>query len=122
MRAMFYSAALFNLSVVFLFVFATEWTLSLMQITPAPSEPVYLHFFCVLVAIFGMGYFWIAREPDKNRPIIRLGAIGKLSLVVAGVVEVMIGNISWQILIPLAVDLIYSLLFFRALSQVRCGD
>ena len=116
MNKMFFSGALFNWSAALLFILAAHWTLSLFAVTPLPTERVYLDFFAVLVAMFGVGYFWIALDPATNRPIIKLGAIAKLMFVIAGVISVLLGNISWQILVPLAGDLVYAILFLRYLQ------
>ena len=117
MNKMFFSGALFNWSAALLFILAADWTLSLFGVTPLPTERVYLDFLAVLVAMFGVGYFWIALDPVTNRPIIKLGAIAKLVFVTAGVISVFLDNISWQILIPLAVDLAYSILFISYLQS-----
>ena len=71
------------------------------------------------MALFGLGYYWISCDPVANKNIIRLGAVGKLFLVSVGVIEVAVGNISWQMLIPLSGDFIYSILFFRELKTSR---
>ncbi len=114
-KLMFTLAAWFNWLIAASFIFATNWTLNLWGISPVPESPVYLHFFGILVFMFGVGYFWISRDPVANRPLIKLGAIGKLLLVGVGVIDVLLGFVSWQVLMPLSFDLLFSVLFFLAL-------
>lgn len=112
MRAMFYSAAIFNWVMAVWFGFFVESLFGLLSITPVPTEPVMLQWFSIVVFGFGIGYFWIAQDMVKNRQIMLLGGVAKMLLVATGVLNVIFGMISWQVLLPLSIDFIYALLFF----------
>lgn len=116
MNAMLLSAAVFNWTVALLFIFLPSLVLGILGIN-VPDNPVWLHFFSVLVAGFGVGYYLAARSLNENRGIVLCGAIAKSALCVAGIIEVALGNIPWTILLPLAIDLTYAILFFQVLRK-----
>lgn len=118
-RRMFVTAALFNwlaggaLSVNAAFLFG------LFHITPVPAEPLFLQMFAWVVIVFGVGYYWASRDPAANAPVIRLGALAKLSVFAASLVCVLTGSVSWQVMLLTSVDLLYAALFYAAL---RAGE
>lgn len=114
MRNLFLSAAWFNWLVALLFMIDVEMAFSFFGISPLPSEPLFVHFFSAVVFSFGIGYYWISRDFLANQPIVKLGALAKLILVVVGLVDCLLGLVSWHIMILLMVDLIYSILFYYA--------
>ncbi|RRJ83217.1 hypothetical protein [Aestuariirhabdus litorea] len=118
MKRLLLSAACFNWSVALLFVVDIQWTFTLLGIKPVPSEPLFVELFATLVFCFGIGYFWASRDPRAGAPLIRLGAWSKLILVLVGGLEVVRGLVSWPLLLPLAVDLFYALVFFGLLQRL----
>ncbi len=118
MKTMFISAAWFNWVAAIVFGFASEWILPLLSMEPSPTALFFIHLFCVLVFVFGFGYYRAATDLAGQAPVIRLGATAKLALVFVATVDVVLGLVSWPILVVLAGDLVYALLFFRALSRL----
>jgi hypothetical protein len=114
MKPLFYTAAAFNMVMSFLFAFFHVETFAFFSIVPVPAHPMMTQLFAVLVLAFGIGYFWIARDPVKNRQIILLGALAKIMLVLFVGFQVITGIASWQLLIPVSADLIYAVLFVLA--------
>jgi hypothetical protein len=117
-RKMFLSAACFNWLVAVALVVNVGLLFGVFHVEPVPENRLFVHFFSALVFSFGIGYYWIANDILANRPLIHIGAVGKLVLVCVGVLDVALGIVSWQILILLSVDLVYSLLFFKVLRQL----
>jgi hypothetical protein len=118
-RIMFTTAALFNWVAGGAVAVNAGWLFGLFRITPPPTEPVFLQLFAWLVIVFGIGYFWVSRDPVANVPIIKLGMIGKLSVVLVSLACVMTGSISWQLMILVSADLLYAILFWRALKVIQ---
>ncbi len=116
MKAMFISAAWFNWIAALGFGFAGEWLLPMFSMQPSPTALFFVHLFCALVFVFGFAYYRAATDLAGQAPAIRLGAIAKLAIVVVASVDVILGLVSWPILVVIAGDLIYALLFFRALA------
>jgi hypothetical protein len=120
-KKMLYSAAIFNWLVSLALVAFPYSLFQLFKVTPLPVEPLFLHLFAVLVFSFGIGYYWAARDFVLNAPIIRLGMIGKLAVFFTGIVNVLLANVSWQLLLLVSVDLLYAALFFIALKAIKTG-
>lgn len=95
------------------------WLFGLFRITPLPTETLFLQLFAWLVIVFGIGYFWVSRDPVANVPIIKLGMIGKLSVVLVSLACVLTGSVSWQMMLLVSVDLLYAILFWRALQTLQ---
>ena len=119
MRIMFTTAAWFNWLAGLAVAVNVELLFGLFRITPLPTEPLFLQLFAWLVIVFGIGYFWVSRDPVANVPIIKLGMIGKLSVVLVSLACVLTGSVSWQMMLLVSVDLLYVILFWRALQTLQ---
>ena len=119
MRIMFTTAAWFNWLAGLAVAVNAGWLFSLFRITPLPTEPLFLQFFAWLLIVFGIGYFWASKDPVANVPIIKLGMLGKLSVVLVSLACVLTGSISWQMMLLVSVDLLYAILFWRALQSIQ---
>ena len=118
-RIMFTTAAWFNWVAGGAVAVNAGWLFGLFRITPLPTEPLFLQLFAWLVIVFGIGYFWVSRDPVANVPIIKLGMIGKLSVVLVSLACVLTGSVSWQMMLLVSVDLLYAILFWRALQTLQ---
>ena len=119
MRIMFATAAWFNWLAGLAVAVNAELLFGLFRITPLPTEPLFLQLFAWLVIVFGIGYFWASRDPVANVPVIKLGMIGKLSVVLVSLACVLAGSISWQIMLLMSIDLLYAIMFWRALKAIQ---
>jgi len=119
MRIMFTTAAWFNWLAGGAVAVNAELLFGLFRITPLPTEPLFLQLFAWLVIVFGIGYFWASRDPVANVPVIKLGMIGKLSVVLVSLACVLTGSVSWQFMLLVSVDLLYAILFWRALKAIQ---
>lgn len=118
-RIMFTTAAWFNWVAGGAVFINAELLFGLFRVTPLPTEPLFLQLFAWLVIVFGIGYFWASRDPVANVPVIKLGLIGKLSVVLVSLACVLSGSVSWQIMLLMSVDLLYAILFWRALQTLQ---
>ena len=119
MKSLFLSAAWFNWVVALLLVFYSEVLFTFLGVSPLPTEPLFVHFFVCVIFSFGIGYYWISQDFDGNQPIVKLGALAKMILVLVGLMDCTLGLVSWQIMMLLVVDLIYSLLFYFSYLRFR---
>jgi hypothetical protein len=115
---MFAFAALFNWFVGVAIVFFPAPLFQLFQITPLPTEPLFAYLLGWLVFAFGIGYYWISRDPVVNKPVIRLGIIGKLGVVATVLVATLLGDVSWQMNILSSADLVFAGFFIVALRSI----
>src|SRR5438093_1285077 len=44
-----------------------------------PAHPAYIQFSAAVVATFGLGFWFVARAPERNRDIVKLGVLLKLA-------------------------------------------
>jgi hypothetical protein len=113
---MFLAAALFNWFVAITLFFVPAMFLGLLFVTPPPEQTVWVQQFAGLVFFFGVGYFWASRDFDNNVQIIRLAVWAKSGVVAIGLLNVLMGDISWQFMLAASVDALFAVLFIQALN------
>jgi hypothetical protein len=117
-RWLFGSAAIFNLVVGAALLLLWPWLALLLKLDPAEgSNMVLRNLTAGFVALFGYAFALIALNPLKNRPLIPLGAIGKLLAVASVVWPWLMGVISANLPLFIIADLIYAALFLVYLRQ-----
>lgn len=116
---LFFSAAMFNWFVALVFLFSYQSAFKLLGITPIPDNPIYLHLFAILVAMFGWAYYQAGKDFTANRNLIELGTIAKIVVFLLPFGYFLVGLISWQLPLLASVDLLYALLFIRALKAQK---
>ena len=92
--------------------------MNMFAVTPLPEQSSLIRLAGLLVFFYGIGYFWAAGDLQANAQVIRLGAWAKMGVFTLGLGEVMLGNISWQFLFLVSADLVFALLFLRALRDL----
>ena len=115
---LFFWAAVFNWVIALGLFFVPGPFLGLIQVTPAPEQTVWVQQFAGLVFFFGVGYYWLSRDFEKNIPLARLAIWGKWGVVVIALLNVWRGDISWQLMLPAAADGVFALLFLRAIRSL----
>ena len=115
-RSLFVTAAVFNWLVGLALHFDAALLFRLFGVTPTPTEPLFVQLFAWLVIVFGVGYFWVSRDPVTNLSLIKLGALGKASVVLVCLASVLTGGVSWQLMILASADLVYGILFVVTLK------
>ena len=117
-RRLFFVGALFNWAIATVFVVDVNWLLQLFQVTPLSTEPVFLYLLAAVVFAFGIGYYWVSRDPIANVPIIRLGIVGKLCVAAMALILTVFGEASWQLNLLSGADLAFAVLFIAALKAL----
>jgi hypothetical protein len=76
-------------------------------------DPLYRALFLALAFVFGMGYWWVGRDLEKNHDIIRMGIFGQLSVFALSLYAVSIARprLPWPFLIPGLIDLVFAIAF-----------
>jgi len=118
-KRLFTLSAAFNWLVGLILFFNAGLLFELFHVTPLPSETTFLRLFAGLVFVFGFAYYAAGDDLKIHAPVIRLGAVAKLTVVAIAAYEVMLGNISWQFMLLAGADLVFALLFFKALKTVN---
>lgn len=116
-RIMFYSAAIFNWCACLIF-FAPLGIADALDLSHSVSSGPFEQIALMAIALFGLGYWMVARDTGANRGIVVLGLIGKL-----GVVAILFGHyflggdVNFNLAGLSLGDLIYSILFFQFLRS-----
>jgi hypothetical protein len=76
-----------------------------------------LHLFAACVALFGLGYYWVAQDPSSNRSLIKLGVIGKPMVFAIFLGHALAGGIALVAVTPAIGDLVLGALFLEFLRK-----
>jgi len=116
-QRMFYAAAIYN----WLAAAATiAKTVSPSQIPiDSPFDQFGGQVFALMVAVFGYGYFIVARDPARNEGLVQIGIIGKLLIFVLFLAYAIAGTFPYILMIPACGDVLFSLLFLEFLLVGR---
>lgn len=121
--ALFLIAALWNWSIAVSAFALPGLVYRLTMPIPAPDNLAMTYLFMGLVLVFGIGYFWAWQDFARNAPLVRLGVVGKLTVFFIATIAMLTGQIGVLLFVIAFGDLIFALLFLRALSTISCpGD
>jgi quinol-cytochrome oxidoreductase complex cytochrome b subunit len=119
-RPLFVVAGVYDLVLGLGYLFLYRWVFNRFSVM-LPNHPAYLQLNALFVVVFGLGFLLVARDPERNRDIIRLGVLLKLAY--AGIVftYAALGNMP-SMWIPWAVcDLLFAAAFLLALRAIPTG-
>ena len=122
-RRLFTIGALWNWAIAALLAGLAAFSLEglALFLNDIPESLLWFHLFFGLVAVFGVGYYWIAQAPHRNRDIIKMGVLAK-SLVVALVIPAWYaGQVTALGASAATVDFIFTILFIDVLVQNPMG-
>ena len=121
-RKLFGNAAVFNFVVAAALLFLRPWVGPLVRLDPvAGTNLVFVYMSAMLVGVFGYTYLRIAQDPERFRPFIELGVIGKLLAVGAVTWPWLAGDIGWQLPLLVSGDVVFALLFIGFLRRTRAA-
>ncbi len=116
-KYLFFIGAIWNWLIGVIFIAASIFLTDLYAMFGAqePLSLVWFHIFFIFVIIFGIGYFCVGQDIDKNHGIVKIGIIAKLSVVVVFFYYFLIGDFNILVMGPPIVDLIFVILFLEFL-------
>jgi hypothetical protein len=122
-RWLFGVAVAANLLVAAAMSLGQRWFVTVLGLDPITGTSVVLvDLAAVLIAAFGYGYARIALDPVRYRPLIALGAWGKL----AAVATVLVGALAiphlWRLFALIGGDLVFAALFLHYLRRASADD
>jgi hypothetical protein len=119
-RWLFGSAAAANLIVAAWLALAQGLFVAVLRLDPITgSNVVIADLAAVLIAAFGYGYLRIALDPVRFRPLIHIGAVGKLAAVATVVAGVMFIPHVWPLALLMSGDAVFAALFLDYLRRTR---
>ena len=103
-------------SVPYVFVYRYTFPMVGMRV---PESPVWFIFSCLCVATFGLGYFIVSRNIEKNQGIVIIGTVGKIMVFALFLYGTIAGEISPLLMINAVADLVFAALFAEFLLYER---
>ena len=117
-RALFYSAAVFNWCAAVLF-FPPTGLARLLGLLPLAGNGVFDQIALLAIFGFGIGYALVAYDPPRNRGVVVLGAVLKLGVVAIIYAHSLVGDANVRMALLVTGDLIYAALFLQYLRTSR---
>jgi len=111
------TAACFNWAVGFLILGDYPLAARLLELPGPPT--VWVHLVAATVVIFGVAYWLVAKQPQRYRPFVGLGAAGKLVFAAIIYFHWFAGDAPVRLAILVNVDVVFALLFLRYLLSRR---
>ena len=117
-KSLFIISALYDFILGVIFLIGFKQIYNYFNIT-LPNHDGYVQFGAALVAIFGIGFWFVAQDPQRNRDIIKMGILLKLSYSGVAFYHAALGNLP-AIWLPFAwFDAIFLILFISALKALK---
>ena len=111
----FLGAAVFNFAVGLPLLFSPLTMFATLGQTP-PNDLFFVRASGLLIACFGVGYYFISRDPPANRNIVWLGVIGKSGVVVLSALYWSAGLLPTLSAVASLGDLAFVVMFLRFLA------
>ncbi|PIP37804.1 MAG: hypothetical protein COX19_15730 [Desulfobacterales bacterium CG23_combo_of_CG06-09_8_20_14_all_51_8] len=84
-----------------------------------PTYPVFFLMFLGLAFVFGIGYYWVSMDLNRNHDIVKMGVLGKLLVFVALLWAGVTGQVHFILIGAGIVDLVFAILYMEFLSTVK---
>ncbi|MES2015566.1 MAG: hypothetical protein V4484_03645 [Pseudomonadota bacterium] len=109
-RILFYLAAGFNFLAVALLSPAPGIAQAL-GVSPSPGTGLFDQIALMAIALFGAGYWMVARNPARNGDLVKLGMAGKLIVPAIVATQFMAGGANARLLALVSGDLLFAAAF-----------
>src|SRR5439155_23850131 len=109
MRKVFWAGAAFNATAALMLVFPA--TLGAIVRLPSAGSPLYPWMLAYFIALLGVAYAWLALQPTFSRPLVWLGAIGKIGVFCIALACFLRGDIPFATFSVTLGDLAFGIVF-----------
>ena len=118
MKLLLRFVACFNVGAGLMMLFGTRYAYRMIGMTK-PDINFPLQLVGILVALFGWGYYLVARDPIRNRNVLMLGLWSKALGSVLGTYYILIGRLPWTFFfVFLFADIVYLPPFWAILKRI----
>jgi hypothetical protein len=114
-RLLFYVAAVFNFAAVVLLHPASGMA-TMLSLSPAAGTGVFDQIALLAIAAFGAGYWLVARNPDRNRDLVKISLAAKLGVVAIICMHFLTGSANARLVLLVSGDLLFALAFLYFLA------
>jgi hypothetical protein len=112
-RFLFLTAAIFNWAVGLSILAGYALAARMLELSGPPT--VWVHLVAAIVILFGVAYWLVAKQPERYRPFVGLGAAGKLAFAVVIYYHWFVGDAPVRLAMLVTVDVVFAVLFLRFL-------
>jgi len=119
-QKVFLIGAIWNWMAASTFVFGYKILFPLFGM-PLPVYPVFFLMFLGICFVFGIGYYWVSQDLNKNHDIVKMGIIGKLIVFVGLLWASITGQIHFILAGAGFVDLVFAILYIEFLITCKKG-
>ena len=120
-KKLFLSAAIWNWIVgltLLMLSFINPNILPLFGVETPPSL-VFMQILFILVIVFGIGLFIVYQDLDKNKGIVIMSIIEKVSFFVVFLIYFILGDVNFLVLLLNFIDLIFGILFIEFIINTK---
>jgi len=118
-KTMFFISALWNWGVSLLFISLSIINKQFLSpfLNRIPESMMFFYAFLAAVFIFGIGYYWIGKDVQRNRDIIKIGILGKIAVFALFLIYTISGEVTLIGLMAAIIDLVFAGLFVEVLIK-----
>ena len=118
-RRLFTIGAIWNWGVAALLTSLAAFELPALAwfLNDVPESFLWFYLFMGIVAVFGLGYYWVGQDVQRNRNIIKMGVLGKLIVFALVIPAWLSGEVTLLGAASAAVDLVFTFLFIDVLMK-----
>ena len=121
-KILFLTGAIWNIFVAIACLFASLFMLDLVSVVFGIQPPltlIWLHFFLGFIFIFGIGYFYISKNLEKNHLVVVMGVMEKYMVTIVALIFFLISDIGLIGFLLCSVDFIFGCLYLEFLLYKR---
>jgi hypothetical protein len=114
-RLLFSVAALFNFAAVLLLHPASGMA-TMLGLSPAAGTGVFDQIALLAIFAFGVGYWLVARNPERNRDLVKVSLAAKLGVVAIIGAHFLAGSANARLVLLVSGDLLFAVAFLYFLT------
>lgn len=120
-KNLFVFGAIWNLVAGILFTYLSLFSRESLSylIKIIPNNMLWFHIVIFIIVVFGIGYYWISTDPQRNRDIIKLGVIGKIGVFIFWLYGWQTGVTTFLFFLVGCGDLVLTFLYIHALVKLK---
>ena len=85
----------------------------------ASLESLNAHLAIICITLWGIGYYWAAKDFSRNESLVKLGVIGKVGVFLLFLGHAWAQHIPFALVTPAVIDLIFAGLFLGLIFRAR---
>jgi len=120
-KYLFIVAGLYNIINSLIFLLASLFMIEVFPMfgVAVPPSFVWLHLTLLLIIMFGIGYFIVARDLSDNHGVVVIGGLSKVIFAAVTFIYMILGEVGFMVFALGAVDIVFVCLFVEFLLKYK---